>query len=73
MSGIAAPSGFDEKYAVIVKLLSDYFSPQKNTSISILIFRQASQRQGEGIDAFVVRLKSLTAQELLLLSRAHCL
>ena len=51
----------DEKYADISKLLTDHFAPQKNTNVSILTFRQASQRQAEGIDAFVVCLKTLAS------------
>ena len=51
----------DEKYADISKHLTDHFAHQKNTNVSILTFRQASQRQGECIDAFVVRLKILAS------------
>ncbi|RNA00863.1 Retrovirus-related Pol poly from transposon [Brachionus plicatilis] len=43
----------DEKYAVIKKMFSDYFLPQKNIDM------QTYQRQGEGIDAYSVRLKTL--------------
>ena len=49
----------DEKYAVIFKLLTDHFSPQKYTSVPIMMFRQASQLQSEEKDAFLVRLNSL--------------
>ncbi|RNA25237.1 Retrovirus-related Pol poly from transposon, partial [Brachionus plicatilis] len=49
----------DEKYAVVKKMFSDCFSPQKNIDMSTLQFRQTYQRQGEGIDACSVRLKTL--------------
>ena len=49
----------DEKFEEIVKVITDHFSPQKNTGMSILVFRQAQQRLGEGIDTFYVRLRAL--------------
>ena len=51
----------DEKYKDIVKLLDEYFSPQVNTDSETLIFRRASQRQGESINSFYIRLKTLSA------------
>lgn len=51
----------EEKYDDIVKLLNEYFEPQKNVDMNVLIFRQASQRAGESIDKFYVRLKGLAS------------
>ncbi|RNA04235.1 Retrovirus-related Pol poly from transposon [Brachionus plicatilis] len=51
----------DEKYDDVKTMLSNYFSPQKNVDMATIQFRQTFQRQGEGIDSFSVRLKTLAA------------
>ena len=50
-----------EKFDAIITLLNAHFEPQKNTELSTIHFRQLQQREGEGIDAFLVRLKSQAA------------
>jgi hypothetical protein len=45
----------------LTSLLNEYFTPQVNTDLETLIFRQASQHQGESIGSFFIRLKALSA------------
>ena len=41
------------------KCLTDYFAPAKNTEYEMYKFRQATQRQGETIDEYYMRLRKL--------------
>lgn len=49
----------NEKYEAIVKMFENHFEPEKKVELSILKFRQAFQRSGEGKDAFSIRLRTL--------------
>ena len=54
----AAVEKKDEKYVSIVKTLNEYFEPRKHSEAETLEFRSLAQNQGEGTDAFLVRLKT---------------
>lgn len=45
------------QYRKAVEKLTEYFAPKQNTSYERHIFRNLSQRQGERIDTFVMRLR----------------
>ena len=46
-------------YTVAKKAIDDHFSPKKNAEFEIYNFRLAKQRDGENIDAYHSRLRSL--------------
>ena len=47
-------------YASAKKKLDDYFAPKKNTEFEVYKFGQAKQQSGEGIDAYLTRLRQLS-------------
>jgi hypothetical protein len=47
-----------DKYAGVVKIITDHFKPQKDVEAEMVKFRHMAQRMGESIDAFTVRLKA---------------
>jgi len=51
----------ETKVESVNKILEAHFQASKNTDKLIIAFRQAKQRVGEGIDAFVIRLRTMAA------------
>ena len=49
----------DDKYADVVKKLSEYFKPMKDTAVAVYVFRGEVQKAGETVDKYVTRLKTL--------------
>ena len=49
-----------DTYNHLKTALNDHFSPQTNSSFEVFKFRQCQQEEGEGIDAFVTRLRNLS-------------
>jgi hypothetical protein len=47
-----------DQYVSVVKIITDYFKPQKDVEAEMLKFRHMAHRMGESIDAFTVRLKT---------------
>lgn len=52
-------TGLANDYNTAKEKLCEYFKPKKNTEFEIFEFRKASQKQGETIDEFHIRLRSL--------------
>ena len=50
-----------EDYKATLKLLTDHFSPKKNRTIEIYVFRQAQQLDGESVAQFYTRLRQLAS------------
>ncbi len=48
-----------DSYEDVCKVLSDHFKSGLNKDAVILIFRQAMQKEGESLDDYVVRLRSI--------------
>ena len=53
-------TGEDEDYKKAVDKLNEYFEPQKNRLNEVCKFRQAKQEEGETLDQFHTRLRSLS-------------
>ena len=51
--------GKDKDYNKAVEKLTAYFSPQVNTTYEVYNFRQAKQKDGETLDSFHTRLRTL--------------
>jgi hypothetical protein len=49
------------KVTAVNKILEGHFQASKNTDKMTVNLRQAKQRAGEGIEAFVIRLRTLAA------------
>lgn len=52
--------GGDKDYKKAVEKLTAHFSPQVNITYEVYNFRQAKQKDGENLDCFHTRLRSLT-------------
>ncbi len=53
-------AGEDKDYKIAVDKLNEYFEPQKNKLYEVYKFRQAKQQEGETLDQFHTRLRSLS-------------
>ena len=53
-------TGEDKDYKKAVDKLNEYFEPQKNRLYEVYKFRQAKQEEGETLDQFHTRLRSLS-------------
>ena len=53
-------TGEDKDYKTAVDKLNEYFEPQKNRLYKVYKFRQAKQEEGETLDQFHTRLRSLS-------------
>ena len=53
-------TGEDKDYKKAVDKLNEYFEPQKNRLYEVYKFRQAKQQEGETLDQFHTRLRSLS-------------
>ena len=51
--------GEDKDYKKVVEKLTAHFSPQVNVTYEVYNFRQAKQKDGETLDSFHTRLRSL--------------
>jgi hypothetical protein len=51
----------ETKVEEVNKILEAHFQTSKNTNKLILTFRQTKQRAGEGVEAYVIRLRTLAA------------
>ena len=54
-------TGDDRAYDTALEKLDAHFKPQRNIPYERHMFRQAEQSQGEAVDSFVCRLKTLAA------------
>ncbi|GAA6090226.1 uncharacterized protein K02A2.6-like [Tachysurus ichikawai] len=52
-------NGDSDDYDKAAQVLTEYFSPSRNTEYEVYVFRQAKQKPGETIDAFHTRLRQL--------------
>ena len=57
-------TGESNDYNAAVEILTESFSPQKNTEHQILMFRKCYQRQSETLDQFQTRLQMLAKGEI---------
>ena len=56
---VPEPTEGNDEYKTAIKLLTDYFEPQKCVDHHIYVFRQATQKSGENITEFYTRLQLL--------------
>ena len=52
-------TGDEKDYKKAVEKLNAHFSPQVNTTFEVYNFRQAKQNEGESLDSFHTRLRTL--------------
>jgi len=52
-------TGEDEDYKTAVEKLTAHFNPQINTTYEVFSFRKAQQNEGESLDSFHTRLRTL--------------
>ena len=50
-----------DEYAKLCKSFTSYFTPKQNLSFEVYKFRQAKQEEGESIDSFYTRLRTLSS------------
>ena len=53
-------TGDDDDFDKAVEKLNEYFSPKTNTTYEVYTFRQSKQKDGETLDSFHTRLRTLS-------------